>query len=99
LNLSSARRRVARKRVTAALEEIAALAIELGLEQEAVDPAGWIRGEMSESWATLIDTESHRLGRFGKIDPGLESVLDPAIRRLSQLALELSIMFDGKSAT
>jgi len=95
LKPSLARRQSAQHRIAAALEQIATLAKETGLEPEVEDPAGLIRGEMSVNWANLIDTQSGKLKRFGDVDPGLESVLDPAIQRLAQMALELASVFDG----
>jgi hypothetical protein len=85
--------------VAAVLDQIAALAQEIGLEPEVEDPAGLIRGELSVSWANLIDTQSRKLKRFGDVNPGLEGVLDPAIQRLAQAALELASLFDNYSST
>jgi hypothetical protein len=90
LNLSPAQRQAAQQRVVTALEIIAALAQKIGLEPEVEDPAGLIRGEFSVSWANMIDTQSIKLKRYGDVNPELEKVLDPAIRRLAHLALELA---------
>ena len=99
LDLSPARRQTALKRIAAALEQIAALSRKIGLEQEQDDPAGLIRGEMSENWANLIDTQSDRLKRYGDADPRLAETFDPAIQHLAQLALELAILFENNSST
>jgi hypothetical protein len=93
LNLSPVQRQVAQQRVDTALETIASLAQKIGLEPEVEDPAGLIRGEMNVSWANLIDTQSRKLKRYGDVDPELKSVLDPAIQRLAQLAMELASIF------
>jgi hypothetical protein len=93
LNLTPARRQVARQRVAAALQMIANLAQEISLEQEVEDPAGLIRGEFSVSWANLIDTQSRKLKRYGDVNPEAKNVLDPAIQKLAQLAMELASIF------
>jgi len=90
LDLKPAQRQAAQQRVTAALEIIATLAQAIGLEQEAEDAVGLIRGEMSISWANLTDTQSRKIKRYGDINPELESILDPAIQQLAQLAMELA---------
>jgi hypothetical protein len=95
LNLPPAQRRAAQRRIAAALDQIAAIAQTLDLEPKVDDPAGLIRGKMSVCWANLIDTQSTKLKRFGEVDPRLESVLDPAVGQLAQLALELASVFDG----
>jgi hypothetical protein len=99
LNLSPARRQAAQQRVAAALEQVAALAQEIGLEPEVEDPAGLIRGELSVSWANLIESQSSKLKRFGDVNPGLESVLDPAIQHLAQATLELAALFENPPFT
>ena len=72
---------------------IANLAQEISLEQEVEDPAGLIRGEFSVSWANLIDTQSRKLKRYGDVNPEAKNVLDPAIQKLAQLAMELASIF------
>jgi hypothetical protein len=94
LILSPEGRLAAQERINAALEQIAALAREIGLEAEVDSPANLIRSKMSVNWANLLDTQSAKLKRFGEVDPGLESVLDPAVGQLAQLALELAAVFD-----
>ena len=99
LNMPTALKQAAQKRITIALEQIATLAREIGLGQEQDDPAGLIRGEMSENWANLIDTQSDRLKRFGDTDPRLAETFDPAINHLAQLALELAVLFENHLST
>jgi hypothetical protein len=94
LNLSPAKQLAAQQRVASALETIDILAKKIGLEPEVEDPAGLIRGEFSVSWANLIDTQSRKLKRYGDVNPELKSVLDPAIQRLAQLAMELASIFE-----
>jgi hypothetical protein len=98
LTLSPESRSIAQERINAALERIALLAKEFGLKAEADNPANLIRSKMSVNWANLLDTQSVKLKRFGEVDPELESALDPAVRQLAQLALELATVFDEQSA-
>jgi hypothetical protein len=93
LNLSPAQWQAAQQRVAAALEQIASLAQEIGLEPEVEDASGLIRGEMSVDWTNLSDLRSRKMKRYGDINPELKSVLDPAIQRLAQLAMELASIF------
>jgi len=94
LTLSPESRLAAQERINAALEQIAVLAREIVLEAEVDSPDNLIRSKMSVNWANLFDTQSTKLKRFGEVDPRLESVLDPAIEKLAQLALELATIFD-----
>jgi hypothetical protein len=98
LTISPESRSIAQERINAALEHIALLAREFGLESEVENSANLIRSKMSVNWANLLDTQSVKLKRFGEVDPKLVSALDPAVRQLSQLALELAAVFDEQSA-
>jgi hypothetical protein len=46
----------------------------------------------------LIDNQSGKLKRYGQVNPALESVLDPALGQLAQLALDLASVFDDQTA-
>ena len=94
LSLSPESRSIAQERINAALERIGLLAREFGLECEVENSANLIRSMMSVNWANLLDTQSAKLKRFGEVDPGLESVLDPPVGQLAQLALELAAVFN-----
>jgi hypothetical protein len=93
--LSKERRKAARQRINAALDEIAVLARMLDLSPEEKDAIGLIRGRLAVSWANLIDSQSGKLNRYGDVDPRLEGILDPAIQRLVELAQELEMLFEG----
>ncbi len=56
LTLSPEGKLSAQERINAALEQIAALAREIGLEANVDSPANLIRSKMSVSWADLLDT-------------------------------------------
>ena len=99
LHLMPAQRRAARKRIASALDEIAALAEKLGLEQEIEDPAGLIRGQMSIAYANLIDSQADKLKRYGEVHPDAATGIDPHIQRLAQAALELAALFEYHSTT
>lgn len=98
LDLSADRRQAAQQRIKVALDQIAALVLEIDLEQEQEDMSGLIRADMSLSWANLLDLQSEKLRRFGEVDPKLKVVLDPILLQLAQAALELANVFDGQSA-
>jgi hypothetical protein len=99
LHLAPRQRTRARKRIAAALADIAALAQEIGLEPEIEDPAGLIRGQMSIAWANLIDSQARKLKRYGEIHPDAAREIDPQIQRLAQVALELASLFENHSST
>ena len=95
--LSPEKRQAAQTLIDTAYKHIGALASTLGLEPELDNPAELIKGEMSESWANLLDSRSIKLKRFGKVDPRLEYVYDPTIQHLAQLALALASIFNTTS--
>ena len=95
--LSPVRRKEAQTLIDTAYKHIGELASTLGLEPELDNPAELISGEMSESWANLLDSHSIKLKRFGKVDPRLEYVYDPAIQHLAQLAIALASIFNTTS--
>jgi hypothetical protein len=99
LSLPLEQRQAAQLKITAALEQIASLARKLVLEPEVQDLARLIRSQMSRNWANLLDVQSDKLNRYGDVDPGLTTVIDPAIHNLSQLALELASIFDVQNET
>jgi len=99
LHLSSTQRERARKRIAAALAEIAALAQKMGLESEVENPAGLISGQMSLAWASLIDSQASKLKRYGEVHPDVAHQVDPHVRRLAQTALELARLFENHSST
>ena len=69
IDLSPESRLAAQERINAALEQIAVLAREIGLEAEVDSPANLIRSKMSVNWANLLDTQSAKLKRFGEVEP------------------------------
>ena len=95
LNFPSGHRKAVRQYIDAALNQIAILARILELQPEEKDITGMIRGKLAESWANLIDSKSGNLNRYGDVDPRVESLLDPVILRLSELAKELETLFEG----
>lgn len=94
LRLSNGKREAARKQIAEALTQIAELAHRLDLQAIEENRAGLIRGQLTVSWANLIDRRSQKLSRFGEVDPGLAEVLDPDIDRLAQMALDLAMLFE-----
>jgi hypothetical protein len=99
LHLMPPQRATARGRITAALDEIAALAEKLGLEQEVENPDGLILSKMSIAWANLLDSQANKLQRYGDVSPDAAAVIDPPIQRLAQSALELALLFENRSST
>jgi hypothetical protein len=94
LALSDKQQDFARRRIARTLEHINDLAQTLDLPSEKQDPAGLIRGQLTVSWADLMDTRSKTLRRFGEVDPRLPEVLDPSINYLAQAAIDLARIFD-----
>ncbi len=88
--LSPEQRAIALERIRAALDEIARLTRLFDLETQVENAALLISGQMSVLWATIEDLRSNKLDRFGEVDPRLADLLDPAIDRLSRLALGLA---------
>lgn len=95
LNLPAERRQLARKQISAALEQVSEIARALDLEPEGEDASAMIRGNLSVSWANLSDIQSHKLDRYGEVDPKLKSVLDPAVQGLVELSLEIEALFES----
>jgi hypothetical protein len=94
LNSPAERRKSARQRINAALHQISILARILELPTENKDATGLIRARLAESWANLIDRQSGKLKRYGDVDPRAETILDPIIQRLAELAKELEYLFE-----
>ena len=95
LHLSAKRREQARKVITDALQTVIQLGNSLDLSVKEENAASKIRGEMSVSWANLLDMRAGKLSRYGKVHPDLSSELDPIIEQLAEMALHLSAIFDG----
>lgn len=94
LRLPQGKRNSARRQIAKTLEQINDLAQKLNLPSEKQDPAGLIRGQLTVSWADLMDTRSLKLKRYGEVDPHLPEVLDPSINQLAQAAMALARIFD-----
>jgi hypothetical protein len=90
MDLPLERRALMQQKIAAGLALVEDLAQTLQLEPEVIDLVGAVRGQMSESWANLIDSRAAKLRRYGEVDPGLSQPLDPALDRLVQIAAELS---------
>jgi hypothetical protein len=90
MDLQPEKRALMQQKIDCGLALVEELAQTLQLEPEEIDLAGAVRGQMSESWANLIDTRAARLRRYGAVDPGLSQPLDPLLDRLVQIAADLS---------
>jgi hypothetical protein len=90
MELPFERRALMQQKIATGLALVEDLAQTLQLEPEVIDLVGAVRGQMSESWANLIDSHAAKLHRYGEVDPGLSQPLDPAIDRLAQIASELA---------
>jgi hypothetical protein len=93
LNLSPNRREQARQVIKAACEVIKDVSRDFDLPIESENAAVLIRGEMSISWADLLDGRATELKRAGTVNPELSSMLDPSIERLAAMALQLKNIF------
>jgi hypothetical protein len=92
-NLDPALRQSARDKISLALEELAKLANQLGIEPREENSDQVIMAQMSASWSDLVDSQSGRLKGYGQLDPQAAALIDPAVNRLAQLAVELGEYF------
>jgi hypothetical protein len=94
LYLGEEKRRKARQKIAQALAEISAMAerFELNMQQE--NASSLVYSQFIHLRADLIDTTSDKLRRFGTVDARLTEVLDPAIKRLFDIAMEIASAFN-----
>jgi len=92
-NLEPDLRQSARQKISLALEELASLANQLGLEPREENSDQMIMAQMSASWADLVDSQSGRLKGYGQLDVQAAALIDPAVNRLARLAAELGEFF------
>jgi hypothetical protein len=92
-NLDPALRQSARHKISVALEELANLAKQLGLEPREENSDQMIMAQMSASWSDLVDSQSSRLKGYGPLDPQAAALIDPAVNRLAKMAAELGEVF------
>lgn len=96
LSILKEKREHARQQIMAALGVIEKLSRKFDLPKETDDAGAMLRGELSVSWANLLDTRAKKLSRYGKAHPELGGMLDEDIRKLAEIALKLSAIL-GKS--
>ncbi|HEX2915813.1 MAG TPA: hypothetical protein VH186_33940 [Chloroflexia bacterium] len=53
------------------------------------------RGELNVLWESLIEIESARLKGYGSVNPHLGALLDPPVRRLTQLVVQMETIASG----
>ncbi len=94
LDLPAERRTQARELVAEALDEIGVLAREFRLSKQEDNSAGYVRAEMSQSWANLEEVKARKLKGFGEVNDRLGGVLDPHLDRLAYFALVLAKLFE-----
>jgi hypothetical protein len=90
MDLPLERRVLMQQKIATGLALVENLAQTLQFEPEVIDLVGAVRGQMSESWANLIDSRAAKLRRYGEVHPGLSQPLDPVLDRLVQIAAELA---------
>jgi len=93
LILSAKNKEQAQHQIKIALDKIVELSRLFEMPKENENPASLIRGEMSVSWADLHDSRTHKLGRYGKVNPELANVLDSEVQHLAEMALNLAAIF------
>ncbi len=96
LSISEEDRQHARQEIDHALQILAGLGAALGLPFQEEDVGSELRGEMTVSWANLLDSRARKLVRFGEVDPRLAGELDPYMEQLADIANELSAIFGGE---
>jgi hypothetical protein len=92
LNISKGTREQANRIIATALQLIEKLSIRFGLDREIQSAASILAGNLTVSWANLMDTKSHKLRRYGQVHPGLSDMLDTDIQNLAEIAFNLSTM-------
>lgn len=55
------------------------------------------QSKMSECWADLIDIQSDKLKRYGKVNPQLKNEIDARLEKLAQLTLIISSCFNDEN--
>lgn len=90
LAVSDDKREQAVQAIRAALSLIQNLAESFDLESQSEDASAIIKGELSESWANLLDTQAGKLRRYGAVHPDLAGRLDSQLQNLAGIALQLS---------
>lgn len=76
--------------------EVAAVVREFDLQPQDEAIGRRIRAEMAVAWSDLHEVLSKKLRGYGKVDPLLSTSLDPHLRRLIQLTMEVSHLVDEK---
>lgn len=79
-----------------ARELIEKVSHDFALPIDSENAASPLRGEMSVSWADLLDSRASELKRAGAVHPELSDALDPNIQRLAGMALRLTNLFSGQ---
>ena len=90
LNLSQSGREQVRQKINAALGLIESLSHKFDLHKDTSDAGSMLRGELTVSWANLLDRRAKKLVRYGDVHPELASILDSDIQNLAGLALQLA---------
>ena len=93
LILPEKRRLQAEQEIGTALDLIEKLSRDFDLPIESENAASLIHGEMSISWADLLDSRASELRRCGIVHPELSNALDPGIQSLARIALTLTTIF------
>ena len=70
-------------------EVIASIAEAFVLPREERDPRGMIVALLAMSWQSIGEIDARGMHAYGDTDPRLSEVLDPHVRRLMDLVLEL----------
>jgi hypothetical protein len=76
--------------IEAALDDIAWLARELGLEAREQDLTSKAAASLTVDWADLVDSTSRTLKRYGDVDSRLAEVTDERLERLAERALTIA---------
>ena len=96
--ISEAKRTLISTKISAALDQIRVMRELFALDAEEENLARQVASELSVSWENLMDVRAKKLRGYGKIHPELPTVLDPRIKSLSAIALELAALFGEDEA-
>jgi hypothetical protein len=93
LKISDEKRQLAVQQIKQSLADVQKLSEALQYQPREEDAGRMITAALSVAWETLIDAESKGLKGYGKIDPNVAEVIDPAFEHLAEMAMQLADLF------
>lgn len=94
-DLTAAQRRRMLKEIAGARETIREVRDALRLEPRVEMLSRQVRAASSSLWESLVETQSKRLGNYGKVPRALAQYLDPSLERLIDCVLNINSISEG----